>query len=91
MPIIQPISDLRNYSTVLEKVQPGTHVYLTKNGHGAYAVIDIADHEDYMNTKAALKFMCEMNRGLEAGDENGWLSADEIRNHIREKHHAMQS
>ena len=36
MPVIKPISDLRNYNQVLEKVAVGSPVYLTKNGHGCY-------------------------------------------------------
>lgn len=28
---IKPVSDLRNYNTVLEKVAVGSKVYLTKN------------------------------------------------------------
>ena len=34
MAVIIPISDLRNYNQVLEKVSVGSPVYLTKNGHG---------------------------------------------------------
>lgn len=30
MPVIKPISDLRNYNQVLEKVSVGSPVYLTK-------------------------------------------------------------
>ena len=43
MPNIQPISELRNYSSLLETVTPGSPVYLTKNGHGAYAVVHIEE------------------------------------------------
>ena len=34
---IAPISDLRNYGTVLDQVEPGVPVYLTRNGHDAYS------------------------------------------------------
>ena len=34
MPNIIPISDLRNYSSVLDSVAVGSPVYLTKNGRG---------------------------------------------------------
>ena len=39
MPVIKPISDLRNYNQVLEKVSVGSPVYLTKNGHGCYKFV----------------------------------------------------
>ena len=89
MPNIKPISELRNYSALLEAVSPGDPIYLTRNGHGAYALVDIADQEDYIQTKAALQFMCEMNKGMKAGDEKGWLTADEVRARLRERRHAL--
>ena len=86
---IKPISELRNYSTLLESVVPGDPIYLTRNGHGAYALVDIADQEDYLRTKAALRFMCEMNRGMKAGEEQGWLTADQVRAGLEERRHAL--
>ena len=79
MPNIKPISDLRNYSSILDEVVPGSPVFLTRNGHGEYAVISIEDQEEYEKTKAALKFMCEMNKGIEAGEKEGWLTSDQVR------------
>ena len=40
MPNIKPISDLRNYTTVINEVTYGNRVYLTRNGHGQCAIID---------------------------------------------------
>ena len=45
MPNIKPISDLRNYSEVLHDVAVGAPVFLTKNGRGRYAIVDIQDYE----------------------------------------------
>ncbi len=45
MPNIVPISDLRNYSSVLQNVSVGSPVYFTKNGRGCYAIVDIAEQE----------------------------------------------
>ena len=89
MPNIKPISELRNYSSLLESVSPGDPIYLTRNGHGAYALVDIADQEDYIQTKAALQFMCEMSKGMKAGEEQGWLTADEVRARLKERRHAV--
>ena len=47
MPTITPISDLRNYGSVLEKVTAGSPVYLTRNGHGAYSIRDMSDEEHF--------------------------------------------
>lgn len=43
MPNIKPVSDLRNYSEVLQDVVEGSPVFLTKNGRGKYAIVDIRD------------------------------------------------
>ena len=90
MPNIQPISELRNYSSLLETVTPGVPVYLTKNGHGAYAIVHIEDQEETEKMKAALRYMCEMNKGIRAGEEEGWLSIEQVRAHMKERHHAVQ-
>ena len=42
MPNIKPISDLRNYTEVLHDVAVGAPVFLTKNGRGRYAIVEIA-------------------------------------------------
>lgn len=47
MPNIKPISDLRNYSDVLRDVSVGAPVFLTKNGRGRYAIIDMQDYEKH--------------------------------------------
>ena len=36
---ISPISDLRNYTEVLNEVDTLGRVYLTRNGRGAYAIM----------------------------------------------------
>ena len=82
MPNIKPISDLRNYSEVLRDVAAGAPVFLTKNGRGRYAIIDM---EDYEKTKAALKLMSELAKGKKSGDERGWLSSADVREHFKRK------
>lgn len=60
MPNIKPISDLRNYSEVLRDVAVGAPVFLTKNGRGRYAIVDM---QDYEKTQATLKLMNELAKG----------------------------
>lgn len=43
MPNIKPISDLRNYTEVLKEVRENQPVYLTRNGRGAYAIVNIEE------------------------------------------------
>ena len=46
MPNIKPISDLRNYASVLETVKVGKPLYLIKNGRGCYTVMNIDEQEE---------------------------------------------
>lgn len=80
MPNIKPISDLRNYTEVLQDVAVGAPVFLTKNGRGRYAIVDI---QDYEKTQAALKLMSELAKGRRSGETEGYLSPENIRAHFR--------
>ena len=76
MPNIKPISDLRNYSEVLREVSAGSPVFLTKNGRGRYAILDISDYE---KANAAAALMNELAKGRRSGEEKGWLSPEAVR------------
>jgi len=45
MPNIKPVSDLRNYNEVLKDIAEGSPVFLTKNGRGKFAIMDIEEYE----------------------------------------------
>ena len=75
MPNIKPVSDLRNYSEVLRDIKVGQPVFLTKNGRGKYAIIDMREYE---NTQATIKLISELAKGERSGNEAGWLSPDEV-------------
>lgn len=80
MPNIKPISDLRNYSEVLRAVSVGEPVFLTKNGRGRYAIIDI---QEYEKVKATMMLLEELAKGKKSGEENGWLTMAEVRHHLQ--------
>ena len=46
MPNIMPISELRNYTKVVNNVKYGSRVYLTKNGHGQIAMINMKELDE---------------------------------------------
>ncbi|AYO30888.1 MAG: hypothetical protein PWR06_1438 [Thermoanaerobacteraceae bacterium] len=75
MPNIKPISDLRNYNEVLRDIAIGEPVFLTKNGRGKYAIVDIKEYE---KLKASLKLMSQLARGELAGKEKGWMTIEEV-------------
>ena len=79
MPNIKPISDLRNYSEVLQDVAVGAPVFLTKNGRGRYAILDI---QDYEKTQATIQLMNELAKGRKSGEEKGWLTLEAVEEHL---------
>ena len=80
---INPVSDLRDYNKVLEHVHEGAPVYLTVNGRGKYVIRDIEEDNELERTKAMLKLMCELNAGRVSGEEEGYVSAEDVRKHIK--------
>ena len=82
MPLIKPVSDLRNYPEVLTDVKSGSPIYLTKNGTGRYVIIDIAD---YNAVESTMKLNMELMRGRISGERDGWINKSEIRAHFIEK------
>ena len=80
MPNIKPVSDLRNYNEVLRDVAVGEPVFLTKNGRGRYALVDITDYE---RTQATIKLLSQLAAGDQAGREKGWLSLEEVEKSLR--------
>jgi prevent-host-death family protein len=75
LPNIKPISDLRNYTEVLNEVNEGNPVYLTRNGRGEYAIVKISELE---KLKSAIKLLANIEEGEKAAREKGWLSADDV-------------
>ena len=75
MPTIKPVSDLRSYTDVAE----GSPVFLTKNGHGRYVLLDM---KDYDRIKAGRRLLREVEAGRISGEEQGWVSAADVRAHF---------
>ena len=86
MPNIKPISDLRNYGEVLRDVAIGAPVFLTKNGHGKYAVMDIAEYKEYEKMLAWRQLFTELSEGRRSGEKDGWTPADEVRSSLKERY-----
>ena len=60
MPNIKPVSDLRNYNEVLRDIAVGEPVFLTKNGRGRYAILDM---EDYERMQATIRLLSALSKG----------------------------
>ena len=78
MPNIKPVSDLRNYGEVLRDVAVGRPVFLTRNGHGRYAILDMEEYQEYERMKAMQWLMGELEKGRHSGEEEGNFTLEEV-------------
>lgn len=74
MPNILPVSDLRNYNAVIGQVSYGNPVYLTKNGRGDCAIIDIRELDELRAIKGLFS---ELEKGEASARKDGWISIGE--------------
>ena len=84
MPAIMPVSKLRSYTEVLDDVRPGSPVFLTKNGHGQYAILDMEDYDRLMAERALFS---ELERGRMSGESEGWVSSADVHAHFERQAH----
>lgn len=75
MPNIKPVSDLRNYNEVLKDIAFGEPVFLTKNGRGCYAILDMKEYE---HIQAAVRLMSELAKGRQSGLNEGYSSLKDV-------------
>ena len=54
MPNIKPVSDLKNYTAIISQLSYGNRIYLTRNGQGTCALIDMKELDDLDRQKALL-------------------------------------
>ena len=78
MPNIKPVSDLRNYGEILREVAVDQPVFLTKNGHGRYAVLDIEEYRQYEQLLARQRLLSELEKGRRSGEESGLIDPDTL-------------
>ena len=76
MPNIRPVSDLRNYTDVLKDISIDSPVFLTKNGRGRYAIIDI---DEYERTQSKIKIMSKLADAEQAAKKDGWIDATDVK------------
>ncbi|MED4954511.1 type II toxin-antitoxin system prevent-host-death family antitoxin [Paenibacillus macerans] len=72
---IKPIFNLRNYHEVLRDISLGEPVFLTKNGRGKFAIVDI---NQYQKLKTSLNLISKLAQGEQSGKEKGWMTIEEV-------------
>ncbi len=74
MPNILPVSDLRNYKSVLGQVSYGNPVYLTKNGRGDVAIVNMQELDELFALKGLFS---ELEKGEISARKDGWISIED--------------
>lgn len=72
---IKSISDLRNYSEVLDAVSENSPVYLARNGIKEYAIVKVTDLD---KLKATVRLLDKLGEGEKSAGEERWISADDM-------------
>jgi hypothetical protein len=78
MPNIKPISDLRNYTDVLKDVDASSRVYLTRNGHGEYGILTMAEIDELDRYRAAYTLFSKLKNAEKRAEQEGWIDEDEL-------------
>lgn len=79
MPTIKPVSDLRNYTSVVKEVSYGNRVYLTKNGRGTIAMIDMKELDELEKQIALYKFRTAMKEAEQSVAEEGTVTISQLK------------
>ena len=69
---IKPVSDLRNYNKLLEQVTTDEPVFLTKNGHKKYVVVNIENYDRLISS-------LEIVEKLKKVENSGTISLSEAK------------
>ncbi len=65
---IKPVSDLRNYNSVLKDCSAESPVFLTKNGRGRYVLMDAEHYERIMAEIKLLGKIAKAEKRIENGE-----------------------
>ena len=65
---IKPVSDLRNYNSVLKDCSAESPVFLTKNGRGKYVLMDAEHYERIMVEIKLLGKIAKAEKRIENGE-----------------------
>ncbi len=82
MPNIMPISELRNYTKVVNNVRYGNRVYLTKNGYDQITMINSKELDELEKQLALYKFKLEMEKGERSILEEGTVSSENLKKEL---------
>lgn len=62
LPNIKPISALQSYNELLNEVTPGHPIILAENNNAKYAILDLADYEEYQRLRTSQDLMAVVHK-----------------------------
>jgi prevent-host-death family protein len=74
---IKPISDLRNYNTVLKDCKVDEPVFLTKNGRGRYVIMDADQYDTLMAEMKLMRKIANAEQRIADGEQ--YMTMEELR------------
>lgn len=84
MPVIKPITDLRNINEISELCHKQQPVFITKNGYGDLVVMCMETYDELLSTNHIDKAIFEAEREVVEGA--ALLDAREALGELRRKH-----
>lgn len=69
MEVIKPSTILRNYNKVIDEVQDGEPIILTKNGVGKVVMVNINEWQRYQAEMWLLKELSQAEQNFGAGED----------------------
>ena len=63
---------------MLKQVDASNRVYLTRNGHGEYGILTMAEIDELDRYRAAYTLISKLKKAEERADKEGWISADDV-------------
>lgn len=72
------ISVFRSGRQALKEVDTSNRVYLTRNGHGEYGILTMAEIDELDRYKTAYTLFSKLQKAEERASEEGWIDADDL-------------
>ena len=69
---------MRNYTEVLKEVDPASRGYLTRNGHGEYGILTMAEIDELDRYKAAYTLSFKLQKAEGRAAKEGWIDVDDV-------------
>ncbi|MBR3667285.1 MAG: prevent-host-death protein [Ruminococcus sp.] len=64
--------------SILKEVDSSSRVYLTRNGHGEYGILTMAEIDELDRYKAAYTLFSKLQKAEERAEKEGWIDAGDL-------------